>query len=34
VEKLLEVVRHRILRLLEIRSALPAQGPEDARQEY
>ena len=31
VEKLLKVVRHRVLRLLEKRGALPAQGPEDAR---
>jgi hypothetical protein len=30
VEKLLRVVRHRVLRLLEKRGTLPAQGPEDA----
>ncbi len=34
VEKLLKVVRHRVLRLLEKRGALPAQGPEDALQAY
>ncbi|WP_146209848.1 transposase zinc-binding domain-containing protein [Vitiosangium sp. GDMCC 1.1324] len=34
VERLLRVVRHRVLRLLEKRGALPAQGPEDARQAY
>jgi hypothetical protein len=34
VERLLEVVRHRVLRLLENRGALPGQGPEDARQAY
>jgi hypothetical protein len=34
VEQLLRVVRHRVLRLLEKRGALPAQGPEDARQAY
>jgi len=28
------VVRHRVLRLLEKRGTLPAQGPEDARQAY
>jgi hypothetical protein len=33
-ERLLEVVHHRVLRLLESRGALPAQGPEDARQAY
>jgi hypothetical protein len=32
VERLLRVVRHRVLRLLEKRGALPAQGPEDAQQ--
>ncbi|QDF03652.1 hypothetical protein BHS04_10650 [Myxococcus xanthus] len=32
VERLLRVVRHRVLRLLEKRGALPAQGPEDALQ--
>ncbi|MCI0572937.1 MAG: transposase zinc-binding domain-containing protein, partial [Myxococcaceae bacterium] len=32
VERLLSVVRHRVLRLLERRGALPAEGPEDARQ--
>ncbi|WP_222595369.1 transposase, partial [Corallococcus exiguus] len=31
---LLKVVRHRVLRLLEKRGALPAQGPEDALQAY
>ncbi|SEM51316.1 Putative transposase, partial [Stigmatella aurantiaca] len=30
VERLLRGVRHRVLRLLEKRGALPAQGPEDA----
>lgn len=34
VERLLRVVRHRVLRLLEKRGALPAQEPEDARQAY
>jgi hypothetical protein len=34
VERLLRVVRHRVLRLLEKRGALPAQGPEDALQTY
>jgi Putative transposase len=34
VERLLEVVGHRVLRLLESRGELPAQGPEDARQAY
>ncbi len=34
VEQLLRVVRHRALRLLEKRGALPAQGPEDALQAY
>ncbi|WP_147441770.1 transposase zinc-binding domain-containing protein [Corallococcus exercitus] len=34
VERLLKVVRHRVLRLLEKRGALPAQGPEDALQAY
>ena len=34
VEKLLKGVRHRVLRLLEKRGALPAQGPEDALQTY
>ncbi|WP_083680932.1 transposase [Archangium sp. Cb G35] len=34
VEQLLKVVRHRVLRLLEKRGALPAQGPEDALQAY
>jgi hypothetical protein len=34
VERLLRVVRHRVLRLLERRGALPAQGPEDAQQSY
>jgi len=34
VERLLRGVRHRVLRLLEKRGALPAQGPEDARQAY
>ncbi|HYO55167.1 hypothetical protein [Archangium sp.] len=34
VERLLRVVHHRVLRLLEKRGALPAQGPEDARQAY
>ncbi len=34
VEQLLRVVRHRVLRLLEKRGALPAQGPEDALQAY
>ncbi|HYH97490.1 transposase [Hyalangium sp.] len=34
VERLLRVVRHRVLRLLENRGALPAQGPEDAQQAY
>ena len=34
VERLLEVVRHRVLRLLENRGALPGEGPEDARQAY
>jgi hypothetical protein len=34
VERLLRVVRHRVLRLLEKRGALPAQGPEDALQAW
>ncbi|MFL5347374.1 MAG: transposase [Hyalangium sp.] len=34
VERLLRGVRHRVLRLLEKRGALPAQGPEDALQAY
>ena len=34
VEKLLKGVRHRVLRLLEKRGALPAQGPEDALEAY
>jgi len=34
VERLLRVVRHRVLRLLEKRGALPEQGPEDALQAY
>jgi hypothetical protein len=34
VERLLRGVRQRVLRLLERRGALPAQGPEDARQAY
>jgi hypothetical protein len=34
VERLLRVVRHRVLRLLEKRGALPAQGPEDALEAY
>ncbi|HEX8700230.1 MAG TPA: transposase zinc-binding domain-containing protein, partial [Myxococcaceae bacterium] len=34
VKRLLRGVRHRVLRLLEKRGALPAQGPEDARQAY
>jgi hypothetical protein len=34
VEQLLRVVRHRVLRLLGKRGALPAQGPEDALQAY
>ncbi|HEY0096923.1 MAG TPA: transposase zinc-binding domain-containing protein, partial [Archangium sp.] len=34
VERLLRVVRHRVLRLLEKRGVLPAQGPEDAQQAY
>ncbi len=35
MERLLRVVRHhRVLRLLERRGALPAQGPEDALQAY
>ncbi|WP_228560395.1 MULTISPECIES: hypothetical protein [Myxococcus] len=34
LERLLRVVRHRVLRLLEKRGALPAQGPEDALQAY
>jgi len=34
VERLLKGVRHRVLRLLEKRGALPAQGPEDALQAY
>jgi hypothetical protein len=34
VERLLKGVRHRVLRLLEKRGALPAQGPEDAQQAY
>ncbi len=34
VEQLLRVVRHRVLRLLEKRGALPAQGPQDALQAY
>jgi hypothetical protein len=34
VERLLRVVRYRVLRLLERRGTLPAQGPEDALQAY
>jgi hypothetical protein len=34
VEKLLKGVRHRVLRLLEKRGALPAHGPEDALEAY
>ena len=34
IERLLRVVRQRVLRLLENRGALPAQGPEDAQQAY
>ena len=34
VERLLRVVHHRVLRLLDKRGALPAQGPEDALQTY
>jgi hypothetical protein len=34
VERLLRVVRHWVLRLLEKRGALSAQGPEDAQQGY
>ena len=34
VERLLRVVRQRVLRLLEKRGAVPAQGPEDAQQTY
>jgi len=34
VERLLKGVWHRVLRLLEKRGALPAQGPEDALQAY
>jgi len=34
VKRLLRVVRHRVLRLLEKRGALPAQGPEDALQTF
>ncbi|HYO65680.1 MAG TPA: hypothetical protein VEU33_06320, partial [Archangium sp.] len=34
VERLLRGVHHRVLRLLEKRGALPAQGPEDALQAY
>ena len=34
VERVLRVVRHRVLRLLEKRGALPAQGPEDALEAY
>ena len=34
VERLLRGVRHRVLRLLEKRGAMPAQGPEDALQAY
>jgi hypothetical protein len=34
VERLLRGVHHRVLRLLEKRGALPAQGPEDALQVY
>ncbi|QRK11018.1 transposase [Archangium violaceum] len=34
VERLLRGVSHRVLRLLEKRGALPAQGPEDALQTY
>jgi hypothetical protein len=34
VERMLGVVRHRVLRLLEKRGALPARGPEDALQAY
>ena len=32
VERLLEVLRHRVLRMLQTRGALPGEGPEDARQ--
>jgi hypothetical protein len=32
VERLLVVVRHRVLRLRERRGALPAEGPEDGYQ--
>jgi hypothetical protein len=34
VERLLKGVRYRVLRLLEKRGALPAQGPEDAQQAW
>jgi Putative transposase/Transposase zinc-binding domain len=34
VERLLRAVRQRVLRLLEKRGAVPAQGPEDAQQAY
>jgi hypothetical protein len=34
VERLLEVLRHRVLRMLQTRGALPGEGPEDARQAY
>jgi hypothetical protein len=34
VEKVLKGVRHRVLRLLEKRGALPAQGPEDGLEAY
>ncbi|WP_343211157.1 hypothetical protein [Archangium violaceum] len=34
VERLLRVVRHRVLRLLEKRGAMPAQGHEDALRAY
>jgi hypothetical protein len=34
VERLLRVVRHRVLRLLDKRGALPAQGPEDTQQAW
>jgi Putative transposase len=34
VERLLSMVRQRVLRVLEKRGALPAQGPEDALQAY
>ncbi|WP_223760517.1 hypothetical protein [Myxococcus sp. RHSTA-1-4] len=34
VDRLLQVVRHRVLHLLKKRGTLPAQGPEDAQQAY